>query len=134
MNKRPHSITVIGWVFTCVGCASLVAAVWRFVADIAHAGTQGTNEPDLRDLFFVLVSAVVAAVGGAFVLRGRSWAPWVCVVWLGFHVILSIAHPISELVVHSLLFAGITYLLFRPRAAAYFRATRAGEPQSLDER
>lgn len=128
MAKRPLSITLIGWVFICVGGVSLVAGVSRFVADIAHAGTQGTNEHDLLDLFFVLVSAMVAVVGGAFVLRRRTGAPWVCAAWLGFHVILSIAHPISELVVHSLLFAVITYLLFRPRAAAYFRATRTLPP------
>jgi len=128
MSKRPLSITAIGCAFICVGCVSLVAGVSRFIGDLAHPGPRGPGAHDLLDLAFVTGSALLAAGAGAFVLRGRTWARWLCAAWLGFHVILSIAHPINELAVHSLLFVGISYLIFRPQVSAYFRGTRAEPP------
>ena len=56
-------------------------------------------------------------------LRGSNWARWLLIVWLGYHVALSVFHAPFELVVHSLLFAAVLYFLFRPQATAYFRGT-----------
>ena len=125
MNKRPLSITVMGCVFLCVGCASVVAGLLRFV-DAAGSGHRGESQAqEVLDLSLVSISGLLAVVSGVYVLRGCNWARWLCVVWMGSHVMLSILHPVVELVVHSLLFAVVLYFLFRPQAAAYFRGTRA---------
>jgi hypothetical protein len=60
-----------------------------------------------------------------FMLRGCNWARWLLLVWIAYHVILSAFHSLSELVMHSLLFALVAYFLLRPQASAYFRGARA---------
>ncbi len=57
-------------------------------------------------------------------LRGHNWARWLAIAWMGFHVGLSAFHAFHELAIHSLFFAAITWLLFRPAAARYFRGER----------
>jgi hypothetical protein len=123
MSKRPLSVTVIGWLFVCVGCASLIGGGWRFVRDRNHAGVAESRAHDLLDFGFVAASAVLAVVGGTFALRGCHWARWLLVVWMGLHVVLSLFHSASELLMHCVLFAVILWFLFRQRASAYFRTT-----------
>ena len=53
---------------------------------------------------------------------GNVLALALCTAWLAFHVILSLAHPLSELIVHAALFAVITTILFLPRHAPCFRS------------
>jgi hypothetical protein len=64
------------------------------------------------------------------VLRGRNWARWLLVAWLVYHVILSVFHPLPQLIMHGLLLVVMAYFLFRPRASAYFRGERAEPTQS----
>ena len=123
MNKRPLSITVVGWLFVCVGCVSLVAGVRKFISPSTHANMPGSNAQNALDLALVVVRAMAEAAGGAFVLRGHNWARWLLVGWLTFHVVLSALHPLDELLVHSVLFAVGLYVLFRAPASAYFRST-----------
>jgi hypothetical protein len=67
---------------------------------------------------------LLAIVGGVFLLRGRAWARWLLLAWLAFHVVLSAFHNRVELAMHAGLLVVIGFFLFRPKAAAYFRATR----------
>ncbi len=122
MSNRPLSVTIIGWVYVCVGCVSLAAHTWRFIGDAVDPNTPGSNAQDFVDLALVWASGLMAVVGGVFVLRGRKWARWLCVVWMGAHVVLSLWHRPLELVIHGVLFAVILFLLWRPRTSAYFRS------------
>src|SRR5215472_7021520 len=61
---------------------------------------------------------------GVFLLRGQNWARWVAVAWVALHVIVSVLNTFHGIVVHSLLFILIAWLLFRPEAARYFRGHR----------
>jgi hypothetical protein len=54
-------------------------------------------------------------------LYGQSWARWLLVAWLVFHVYVGALHSTVQLITHSLLFLIGVYLLFRPPANAYFR-------------
>lgn len=124
MNERPRSIAAIGWIFIAVGCIALVAGFLTLV------NVDASRRIAERPVEFGLVAMVriLAVLGGAFMLFGFNWARWLLVVWMGYHVALSVLHPPLELLVHSLLFAAILYFLFRPQAAAYFRAARAETP------
>ncbi len=124
MNKRLLSITVVGWLFIATGCVSLVRGMLPLVRSGA-SGRTSEMKAKLADSGLVCGSGFFAAVGGAFLLLGRAWARWMCLAWMGLHVILSIFHPVFELIVHGLLFAALTFLLFRPRASAYFRIAAA---------
>jgi hypothetical protein len=114
MNKRPFSVTVIGYLFIAAG-----------VIGIAYHATEfKMQHPFEYDVVWACLVRLLAIVGGVFVLRGNNWARWLLLIWIAYHVILSAYHSVSELVVHGLLFAVVAYVLFRPRAAAYFRRAK----------
>lgn len=121
MNRRPISIAIIGWLFVGVGCVSLVAGVEKFIRPVARTTTQVSGDQHAMDLAFVTVSALMALLGGAYVLRGCGWARWLLVVWLALHVVLSYHHSLSELLVHGVLFWVVVFFLFR-KAARDFSA------------
>ena len=125
MNARPISVTVIGWLFVCVGCGTFILHTWRFVSE-ARSET-GVTGHYVRDLAFAQISSVLATVGGVGVLRGRSWARLLCVVWLAAHVGLSMMHSLEKTIVHALLLAVISCILFRPRVTEFFRRTGSAE-------
>jgi hypothetical protein len=91
------------------------------------SGIEAESQP-LRDAIHVLASGLVAAVGGAFVIRGRKWARWLLVAWMGFHIVLSLLHSASQFVVHAVLFAVVIWLMFRPQATPNFQASNAEPP------
>lgn len=106
MNKRPLSITIIGWLFIAVG-----------IVGLAYHSTH-VKDKDAVWILFVRVLAIVAGVG---MLLCQNWARWLTVAWLAYHVYLSLHHAISELIVHALLFVMIAFFLFRRSSNACFR-------------
>jgi len=124
MSKRPRSITIISWIFLAVGAVGLAY----------HATDFKAERPFESDLVWVCVVRLLAMLCGVFMLRGNNWARWLLVVWVAYHVILSVLHTPFELVVHSLLFAAVLFFLFRAPASAYFRgATRTAQNPKSDE-
>jgi hypothetical protein len=120
MNKRPLSISVIGCIFLAAG-----------LIGIARYATEFNPQRLLEyDLVLGCLVQLLAILGGVFVLRANNWARWFLLAWLAFHVILSAFHSLFELIVHSLLFAVVAYILFRPPASAYFWGARAEPPQT----
>jgi len=114
-TKRPLSVTIIGWLFIVAGAVGLV-----YHAPELKAGASFRYEPVL-----VCLIRLLAIVCGAFMVRGSNWARWGLLVWIAYHVVLSVFHTRFELVMHSLLFAVVAWFLLRPKAAEYFRAARA---------
>jgi hypothetical protein len=119
MNKRPRSITVISWIFIAAGAIGLAYHATEFKAD----------RPFQYDVVWVCLVRLLAILSGVFMLRASNWARWLLVVWMGYHIVLSVLHSPLQLFVHGLLFAVILYFLFRPQASAYFRGARAEPPQ-----
>jgi hypothetical protein len=109
MNRRPLSITIIGWLFIVVGAIALLYHSQEFTSQFDY------------DLLWVCSVRFLATVGGAFLLFGFNWARWLLAVWMGFHIVISAMHSLQELLIHALLFTVILYSLFRPKASAYFR-------------
>ena len=114
MNKRPIPVTVIAWVYIATGAVGLV---YHFRDLNAASGFQ-------YDALWIELVRMAAVVCGAFMLRGRNWARWVALAWIGFHVIVSAFHTLPELAMHCLFFAVIAWILLRGDAARYFRAAR----------
>ena len=120
-RERPPSVTIIGWLFVCVGCASLANGIWQFAGAPPATGTSLAGSQHVVDLVIVAFSACVAAVGGVFTLRGQNWARWLTVFWMGAHVLLGLAHSPVKLAVHGAMFAIVLAVVASPRASAYFR-------------
>lgn len=93
-----------------------------------HATEFKTRGPFDYDVLWVCLVRLLAILCGVFMLRGSNRARWGLVVWLGYHVILSVLHTPFELVVHGLLFAVVLYFLFCPPASAYFRGATTTPP------
>ncbi len=106
--KRPISVTILACIYLLVGVAGFVF----------HFKELWTRQPDG---FAIELVEIVAVVCGIFMLRGQSWARWLAIVWMGFHVALSAFHPLPELIIHSVFFVAIAWILFRADARRYFR-------------
>src|SRR5436190_5188208 len=95
MSKRPLSITIIGWLFIATGVVGIAY----------HATELKADRPFQYDVIWVCLVRLLAILCGVFLLRGSNWARWLLLVWIAYHVILSAFHSLSELIIHSLLFA-----------------------------
>jgi hypothetical protein len=114
MRRRPLSVTLLACLYLAVGTIGFVA---HFRGLLAH-------QPDAWD---VEITEFLAIVIGAFLLRGHNWARWLAVLWIAFHVAITIHQPL-RLAIHSALLILFTWILFRQTAARYFRPAPA-EPQ-----
>jgi hypothetical protein len=117
MNKRPLSVTIIGWAYLVMGVAGFA---YHFTGLRAHHQFQ-------FDIVWAELIFLVAIVSGVYMLRGRNWARWLAIAWMGFHVVVSVFHTISELTIHALLCAALAYFLFRAAATRYFRPSERSQ-------
>lgn len=104
--KRPWEVTFLGGLFIAVGS----------LAGVYHL-TYGTID---RWMPLILLLELVAIIGGVFLILGRSWARWVLLAWVAFHVAASALNSISTALAHAVLLAAIAYFLLRPPASIYF--------------
>jgi len=112
-KKRPISVTILGWLFIVVGAVSTASHYAEFRA----------HKPMLNEVVWITVLGAAAIVAGAFMLRGQNWARWLALLWMATHVVISAFHLMQGLLIHSVLFVLIAYLLFRLEAREYFCAT-----------
>ena len=113
MKKRPFAITVLSWIYIIVG-----------VAGLAIHGRESYRSPHPEDIW-ILALEMLAVVAGVFMLRGNNWARWLTVVWIGFHVVISLLNGYQQVLVHGIIFIGIAILLFRADAQTWFSRTPA---------
>ena len=111
MNRRPRSITVIGWFFLIFGSIALISGL---------VPVSNISLEELKGHWMVHLSRLLSIVAGLFMLRGHNWARWLLVVWIVFHIILSALHSAMQLLIHVLIFGVILIFLFRRPANAYF--------------
>ena len=105
--KRPIPVTILGSLFIVAG-----------LVGIAYHLSERPVGPSIVLVTFV---RLLAMVGGVFLLMGHSWARWLLVAWLAFHVVVSGFHSLSEMAAHAVLLMVVAYLLFTPPASKYFQ-------------
>jgi hypothetical protein len=110
MNKRPISITILAALYLLVGT---IGFVFHFREILARHAFQ-------YDDALIELTELIAIACGVFMLRGRNWARWLALAWIGFHAAFSFLDSLQKGGVHSLMLILIAYLLFRPEAKTYF--------------
>jgi hypothetical protein len=110
MNPRPFSITLLAVLLIVFGAIGLVY----------HFSELNPSHLLQNDALWVELVRILAIIAGIFLLRGRNWARWLALLWIGFHVVISFWHPWSQLAIHIAVFAVFAYFLFRPTATRYF--------------
>jgi hypothetical protein len=116
MNKRPMIVTIIGCLLVVVGVTGFA---YHFNEIKLQNVLHGEN-------VWIFVVELIAILGGVFVLRGKNWARWLALAWMGFHVVISFFDSLQKVAVHVVFFGLIAYSLFRPDARAYFQRQREG--------
>ena len=108
--KRPLSVTIAGWVFILTGA---VGFFYHF-AEIKWANLFS------NDAILIELIRLVAVVGGILTLRGSNIGRIIVVVWMVYHVALSIYHPIEQLIMHVIILILIIGALFNAKANRFF--------------
>ena len=109
-SKRPIAVTIAGLLFLVSG-----------VSGIAYHARELKQVTENQEVVLVLIVRLLAIVGGVFILRGASWARWLAMIWIVYHVILSIGHTPMELAMHFIIAICVGFALFNPAANNYFR-------------
>jgi hypothetical protein len=104
--KRPWEVTSLGGLFILVGIVGLLYHLSHETLD--------------RAMLLIVLNEIVAVVCGVFLIRGRSWARWVVLAWLAFHVGISALNSVSETIAHAVLLAVVAYFLLKSPASRYF--------------
>jgi hypothetical protein len=110
MNKRPISVTVLGYLLIAVGTIGFVY----------HLTELKTSHPS--EYLWILALRLLAIVCGVYLLRGKDWARWLSMAWIAFHVVLSFFHSMQQVAVHTLVLVVFAVVLFRSAANRFFRA------------
>ena len=126
MSERPRSVTVISWISIAFGGLVVFLSLLPKQPG-AEESLAGFRSQHPFVYAYIFLGAALAVVCGVFMLRGGNWARWLFVLWFGYNVISKLVHSPLRLLIPSLLFAVVVYLLFRSQASAFFR--RIGPPQ-----
>jgi hypothetical protein len=110
MKKYPVPVLIVAVLFILAGCVGFVYHIYELFATVNS----------LTETVLVLVLRVVAVVCGLLLLFRISWARWIAIAWLLYHVILSAFHSTAEVITHILFFIFVAVLLFLPVSAKWF--------------
>ncbi|HEU5451359.1 MAG TPA: hypothetical protein VFU76_05210 [Terriglobales bacterium] len=109
-EARPLAVTIVSLVLIASGFAGIYSHRHHVM-----------SAPTPENVAIVIVGAL-AIVGGACMLRGSGWARWLGMLWIGFHVVISIYHPWQQLAIHAVVFVIFAVALFHSTSNQYFRA------------
>jgi hypothetical protein len=122
-RDRPLSVTLAAWLFIIVGAGGILKDVAPLLGPDRGAAFRGLASEGPLGLALIWGIRLLAVVGGAFVLRRCNWARWLLVAWMALHIGISLFHSPLEAAMHTVIFAALTFLLFRPPASKHFAAS-----------
>jgi hypothetical protein len=105
-RPRPRGLTIVGWLFIAVGSIGLLVDWLPLLTTRAAQQLADLMVEGVAGLALIWSVRLLAVVGG---------------VWMLFHIGVSLLHSVAQLVVHAVVFAAITYVLFRPSSSGYLR-------------
>ncbi len=107
MKKRPIPIIIVSTLFIIVG-----------VVGFAYHVKELSDK--LYETLWVLFVEILAVTCGILLLFKISWARWLGIAWLLYHVIISAFNSTSEMIAHIIFLVVVSVLLFLPVSSTYF--------------
>jgi len=95
---------------------AIVYIVMGVVGFTYHLEELDPQHPFQGEFMWVELVRLLAVVAGVFMLRGRNWARWLAIAWMGYHVVLSAFHAMPELLMHAVFFVLFAWLLSTAQA------------------
>jgi hypothetical protein len=92
---------------------------------VYHFGELFNPIEEMIELVLVLLLRITAVACGILLFLGFKWARWLAIAWMGYHVVLSTFHPVSELIAHIVILAIVALLLFLPVSDRFFKKRTA---------
>lgn len=114
MKRRPLWVTVIGVVYVAAGALGLAY----------HLSDFRTGQPFQYDVAGIALVRFLAILAGVWMLRGKNWARWLAMAWIGFHVVLGALHSWGQFGMHAAICGVFAYGLFRPGSAGFFERVK----------
>jgi hypothetical protein len=114
MKKRPLFIVITAFIFI----------ITDFISIAYHAYEYFEPNSIKFELVWTLIIRVLAIVCGLLLLGRVNWAGWLAIVWLAYHVDLSLFHSASETIIHVVLLAIVSFLLIYAEVIGLFQKCR----------
>lgn len=123
MEKRPLSVSIIGWYLIAVGVLGAVSVLAMRNNPMMQRMYEHSPLPISAHIGIGVIGSIITAVCGYAMLKGHNWSRFVYVGWCVIGFVISLATvPFTSLLLLGLAFlAVIVFFLFRPDANAWFR-------------
>jgi hypothetical protein len=115
-RKRPVSVLILSCLYITVGALGFAYHFPELIGFKDYA-------------VWIELTELLAILAGAFMLLDHNWARWLALAWMAFHVAISLP-VLRQMAVHSIIFAVIAWLLFRPDAGRYFTSRKPDDESS----
>jgi hypothetical protein len=112
-SKRPVSVLILSCLYITVGAVGFACHFPELIAFKDYT-------------VWIELTELLAILAGAFMLLDHNWARWLALAWMAFHVAISFP-VLRQTAVHSIIFAVIAWLLFRPDVGRYFATSKLGD-------
>jgi len=109
MKKPPIPVIIVSTLFILVGIVGFAFHV-KELSDKVY------------ETIWVLFVEILAIACGILLLLKITWARWLAIAWLLYHIIISAFNSRSEMIAHIVFLVVISILLFLPVSSRYFKS------------
>jgi hypothetical protein len=120
--RRPTSVSVIAWIVIVGSGFSLIASTVALNDPMAKQLMAKSLLPMPLQYVMLYLGLCIGIVAGIAMLKGRNWARFLYVIWCAIGSVIGfLTSPMKAAQIPGLVvFAVITFFLFRPKANEYF--------------
>jgi len=120
--KRPTSISVIAWILIVMSGINLLTSTMNLNNPIVRELMEKSLLPISLQFTILYAGLLITIVSGVAMLKGQNWARFLYVGWgvIGFVTGILTSPMKAAMVPGFVIFAVITFFLFRPKANEYF--------------
>lgn len=122
MKARPTSVTILSWFLIITACFSVFSTMRTLDSSLAQELLKKSSLPIPVQYGMAATHVMVLTICGSWTLFGRRWARTTYLSWSAVSLIVGFAtSPFKAIMIPgTVFFVVVTFLLFRPKANAFF--------------